>query len=67
MKASTHSVEFHNFSGNQILREINFEDCRSAKSAILTHLVALNIDFDEFLHFMKAGFYQINQFSGPQK
>ena len=29
--------KFHNFSIRQILREINFWDSRSAKSAILTH------------------------------
>ena len=32
----------HNFSVTQILREINFEDSLSAKSAILTHLEAIN-------------------------
>ena len=36
---------FHNFSITQILREINFDDCRSAKSAISTHLEALTFDF----------------------
>ena len=39
------------FSVIQILREINFEDSRSPKSAILTHLKALNFEFFEFLHF----------------
>ena len=34
--------KFHDFSITQILREINFEDSRSAKTAILTHLEALN-------------------------
>ena len=38
------------FHITQILREINFRDSRSAKSAILTHLKALNFDFHEFLH-----------------
>ena len=38
--------KFHDFSITQILREINFEECRSAKPAILTHLEALNFDFD---------------------
>ena len=46
--------KFHDFSITQILREINFGDSRSAKSAILTHLEALKFDFLEFLHFMKA-------------
>ena len=38
--------KFGDFS--QILREIILGDCSSAKSAILTHLQALNSDFDEF-------------------
>ena len=50
--------KFHDFSITQILREINFGDCKSAKSAILTHLEALNFDFYEIVHFLKA---QINQ------
>ena len=37
--------KFHDFSITQILREINFEDSRRAKSAILTHLEALDFDF----------------------
>ena len=42
--------KFHNFSISQILREINFGDSRSAKSAIWKHLEALKFDFDAFLH-----------------
>ena len=34
-----------NFSVIHILREINFRDSKSAKSAILTHLEALDCDF----------------------
>ena len=35
---SSHTVwKFHDLSITQILREINFGDGRSAKSAILTH------------------------------
>ena len=49
------------FSIAQILREINFEDSRSAKSAILAHLEALNFGFLGFLHFLKAAIYQIIQ------
>ena len=45
---------FQDFSITDILREINFKDSRSAKSAILTHLEALNFDLYEFLHFLKA-------------
>ena len=44
-----------------ILREINFGDFRSAKSAILTHLEGLNTDFYEFLHLSKAEIDQINK------
>ena len=50
--------KFHNF---QILLEINFGDSRSAKSAIWTHLQALNLEFYEFLYFLKAGIYHISK------
>ena len=44
--SKVHTVwKFHDFSLTQILREINFEDSTSAKSAILTHLETLNFDF----------------------
>ena len=46
--------KFHNLAIAQILREINFRDSRSAKSAISIHLLALNCNFFEFLHFLKA-------------
>ena len=46
--------KFHDFPITQILREINFGDSRSAKSAIKTHLEALHFDFYEFLPFLKA-------------
>ena len=36
--------KFQHFPMTQILREINFENFRSTKSAILTHLEALNFD-----------------------
>ena len=54
--------KFHDFSITQILREINFKDPRSAKSAIVTHLEALNFNFHEFLHFLKGENYQITKF-----
>ena len=53
------------FSITQILCEINFGDSTSAKSAILTHLKALKVSY-EFLHFLKAEFYQIEKNLGPQ-
>ena len=49
--------KFRNFSITQKLREISFWDFVSAKSAILTHLEALNFDFYAFLHFLKAEIY----------
>ena len=60
---SNHTVwKFRDFSNIQILREINFGDSKSAKSAILTHLEDLNFDFYEFLHFLKAENDQIRKF-----
>ena len=57
--------KFHEFSITQILREINIGDSTSAKSAILTHLEALNFEFYGFLHFLKAGMYQMYQIHTP--
>ena len=34
--------KFHDFAITQILREINFGNCRSVNSAISTHLEAMN-------------------------
>ena len=56
---------FHDFSTTQILREINFRDARSAKSAIFTYLEPLNFDSYEFLHILKAEIYQINHYQSP--
>ena len=52
--------KFHDFSISYILREINFWDSRSVKSAILTHLEALNFDIYAFLNFLKAEIDQID-------
>ena len=52
---------FYDFCIIQNLREINFEDFWSAKSAILPHLEALNFDIYDFLHFLKAEIDQINK------
>ena len=54
--------KFDYFSVNQILREINLGGSRSAKSAILAHSEALNFDFYEFLHFLKAEIYHLTKF-----
>ena len=45
----------------QILRQIEIGESRSAKSAVYTHLQALNLDFYEFLHFLKAENCQIDK------
>ena len=52
-----HSVEISWISITQILREINFADYGSAKSAFLTHFKAPNIDLYAFLHILKAKIY----------
>ena len=58
-KITIHTVwKCHDFSITQVLREINFGDSWSAKSAILTNLEALKFDFYEFFHFLKAEIYQ---------
>ena len=54
------------FSITQILREINFGDSKSAKSAVLTYLEALDLDFYEFLHFLTAEIYQNNKIQSPK-
>ena len=46
--------KFQDFSVIQILREINFDDSRSSKSAFLTNLEALDFDYNDFLHFLQA-------------
>ena len=47
--------KFHDFSVIQILREINFGDCTSAKSAILSYFKAL----DEFLFLWIFAFFKV--------
>ena len=67
VKSNITMWKIYDFSITQILREINFWDSRSAKSAILTHIEALNFDFYEFLHSLETEMYQIEQNSEPQK
>ena len=50
--------KFYDFCITQILRKINFEKSLSAKLAVLAHLEALNLDFYNFLHFLKAEIHQ---------
>ena len=57
--------EIQYFYTIQILREINFRYSGIAKSAILTHLEALNFEFYAFLHLWKAEIYQINKNNSP--
>ena len=51
--------KFHDFSITQILREIKFWYST-------THLEALNLDFYEFLPYLKAEIYQINKIQSPK-
>ena len=57
--------KFPDFSVTQILREMNFWGCRSAKNAISTHLEDLNFDFHEILNFLKAESVPIIKIQGP--
>ena len=58
--------KFHDFSITQILREINFGDSRSTKSANLTNWEVLNLDNSEFLHFLKVEIRQIHKNQNPK-
>ena len=52
--------KFHEFSINQILREINFGNSRSAKSAVFAIFEALNfVTFGEFQPSKRANFHEI--------
>ena len=67
MKSKQSTVwKFQDFRITEIFREINFEDSRSAKSAILTHLESLNFYFCEFLHFLKAEIQPNPNFRAPE-
>ena len=54
--------KFHDFCITYILREIYFGCSMMVKSAILRYLEAHS---HEFLHFLKAGIYQINNIQSP--
>ena len=41
-------------------------ECRSSKTAILTHLETLNFDYYEFLHFAKAEIDKENKIQSPK-
>ena len=51
----------HNLYVNQILREIKVSEFKISKCTILAHSVSVNFDFNEYLQFLKADIYQINQ------
>ena len=61
-KVLNHSAKFHDFSTTRILREINLGGSRYAKAAIFAHSEALNFDFHELLHFLKAEIYHLTKF-----
>ena len=56
--------KFHNFSITQILREITFGDCRSAKSANLKSLWILI--FMKFCSFWRLKFTKVTNFRAPK-
>ena len=45
----------------EIFREINVRDFRGQKTAILAHSEGLNLDFHEFVLFLKAEIYQMSK------
>ena len=49
----------------QIVREINFGDCRSAKLAVLTAFRGAEFGFLWILHFLKVEIYQIDKIQSP--
>ena len=55
--------KFKNFSITQILREINFGEFKSAKSAVFAILEALNFCFYYFLRFLND---KITKFKAPK-
>ena len=59
--------KLQNFMITQILREITFGDCRSAKSAILTHFKRLWIlIFMKFCSFWRLKFTKVTNFRAPK-
>ena len=52
--------KFQYFSATQIFREIKVGESGALKIAILPHSEALNFDFYEILHFVKAEIDQKN-------
>ena len=61
-----HCVKISLIFITQILREINLWDSRSAKSAILTHLMALNCNSYEFMQFQRLKITKLIIFITPK-
>ena len=53
--------KWHNVETSLFFRHSDFWDSRIAKSAVSTQLEALNFDFYDFFHFLKAVFDQIDK------
>ena len=50
--------KWHNVETSLFFRHSDFWDSRIAKSAVSTQLEALNFDFYDFFHFLKAKMFQ---------
>ena len=59
-------MEFSEFFVTHISGEIYFDIYRSSKTALFGFLEALNFDFYEFWHFLKAEMYPIQKLSAPR-
>ena len=55
--------KFQDFSATLILREINFRESKSSKTAIFALLESLNFDFYEFWHFWR---FKLTKFRAPK-
>ena len=49
----------------QNLREIDLGDSKSEKCTVFTHLEALDFDFVNFWHILKADIFQSNKIQRP--
>ena len=58
--------KFHDFPITQILREIKFGNSRSAKSANLTNLGAVNFDYLRIFALWKVEIIKSTQFPAPK-
>ena len=65
-KSQYHCVEKKNFCHFRFYVKSLFDDFKVSKTAILTILETLDVDFGKFLHFLRAEIYQ-NQKSRASK